>query len=137
MIGLAASILDGVLVGSVYGLAAMGITLIWGVMNVINLTHGAMIVAGMFGLYFLVNAAGLSPYATLPLVLVAGFLCALGFSLFLMALSMSGAAAVTTIRNTSVAFTVVFSLALGERPGRRQWLGVVLVTLGAVGLGWK
>jgi len=71
--GLIASILDGVLVGSVYGLAAMGITLIWGVMNVINLTHGAMIVAGMFGLYFLVSAAGIPPYATLPLVLVAGF----------------------------------------------------------------
>jgi uncharacterized membrane protein/multidrug transporter EmrE-like cation transporter len=84
---------------------------------------------------------GLAAFRVIPeqpgLVLVAGFLCALGFSLFLMALSMTGAGAVTTIRNTSVAFTVVFSLALGERPGRRQWLGVVLVTLGAVGLGWK
>jgi transporter family protein len=84
---------------------------------------------------------GLAAFRVLPeqpgLVLVAGFLCALGFSLFLMALSMTGAAAVTTIRNTSVAFTVVFSLALGERPGARQWLGVALVTLGAVGLGWN
>jgi branched-chain amino acid transport system permease protein len=61
-------------VGAVYGLAAMGITLIWGVMNVINLTHGAMIVCGMFGLYLLVNALGVPAYATLPLVLVAGFL---------------------------------------------------------------
>lgn len=60
--------------GAVYGLAAMGITLIWGVMNVINLTHGAMIVCGMFGLYLLVNALGVPAYATLPLVLVAGFL---------------------------------------------------------------
>ncbi|HYA46749.1 MAG TPA: branched-chain amino acid ABC transporter permease, partial [Burkholderiales bacterium] len=50
MFGILASIVDGVLVGSVYGLAAMGLTLIWGVMNVINLSHGAMIVAGMFGL---------------------------------------------------------------------------------------
>ena len=73
MIGLLASILDGVLVGAVYGLAAMGITLIWGVMNVINLTHGAMIVAGMFGLYFLVTALGLPAYAALAPVLVAGF----------------------------------------------------------------
>jgi len=74
VIGLLASILDGVLVGAVYGLAAMGITLIWGVMNVINLTHGAMIVAGMFGLYFLVTALGLPAYAALAPVLVAGFL---------------------------------------------------------------
>ena len=63
MIGLLASIVDGLLVGSVYGLAAMGISLIWGVMDVINLTHGAMIVAGMFGLYLLVNDAGFPVYA--------------------------------------------------------------------------
>ena len=48
MIGVLASVIDGVLVGAVYGLAAMGLTLIWGVMRVINLTHGAMIVLGMF-----------------------------------------------------------------------------------------
>ncbi|MDR3682808.1 MAG: DMT family transporter [Geothrix sp.] len=71
------------------------------------------------------------------LVLVAGFLCALGFSLFLVALSRTGAAAVTTVRNSSVAFAVIFSLALGERPGARQWAGVALVTLGAMGLSWK
>lgn len=73
MIGLLASILDGVLVGAVYGLAAMGITLIWGVMDVVNLTHGAMIVAGMFGVYLFVGATGASAYAALLPVLVAGF----------------------------------------------------------------
>ena len=55
MLGIIASIIDGVLVGLVYGLAAMGLTLIWGVMNVINLTHGAMIVAGMFAVFLLVQ----------------------------------------------------------------------------------
>ncbi|HKB52889.1 MAG TPA: branched-chain amino acid ABC transporter permease, partial [Ramlibacter sp.] len=48
--------------------------LIWGVMDVVNLTHGAMIVAGMFGTYLLASAAGVPVYATLPLVLVGGFL---------------------------------------------------------------
>ena len=59
--------------GAVYGLAAMGITLIWGVMDVINLTHGTMIVAGMFSAYLLVGSAGVPVYATLPIVLVGGF----------------------------------------------------------------
>jgi branched-chain amino acid transport system permease protein len=72
MIGLLASVVDGVLVGSVYGLAAMGLTLIWGVMNVINLSHGAMIVLGMFAVYFLA-AAGLPAYGTLPIVIAIGF----------------------------------------------------------------
>ena len=71
--GVIASIVDGVLVGAVYGLAAMGLTLIWGVMNVINLTHGAMIVAGMFGLYYLAGVLGVPAYAAIPPVLVAGF----------------------------------------------------------------
>jgi branched-chain amino acid transport system permease protein len=74
MLGILASIIDGVLVGLVYGLAAMGLTLIWGVMDVINLTHGALIVAGMFALYLLVSALGTSPYLALAPVLVGGFL---------------------------------------------------------------
>jgi branched-subunit amino acid ABC-type transport system permease component len=73
MFGIIASIIDGVLVGLVYGLAAMGLTLIWGVMDVINLTHGTMIVAGMFGLYLLVTTLGLPPYLALPPVLIGGF----------------------------------------------------------------
>ena len=77
MYGLVASIIDGVLVGSVYGLAAMGLTLIWGVMDVINLTHGSLIVAGMFALYLLTEALGLSPYWAMPPVLVGGFIVGL------------------------------------------------------------
>jgi branched-subunit amino acid ABC-type transport system permease component len=73
MLGILASIIDGLLVGLVYGLAAMGLTLIWGVMDVINLTHGAMIVAGMFALYLLTSSLGVSPYAALPPVMIGGF----------------------------------------------------------------
>lgn len=74
MFSILASIVDGVLIGSVYGLAAIGLTLIWGVMDVINLTHGAAIVAGMFGLYLLTTSLGLPAYAALPPVLIGGFL---------------------------------------------------------------
>ena len=73
MLGILASVIDGVLVGLVYGLAAMGLTLIWGVMDVINLTHGAMIVAGMFVLFLVTETFGVSPYLVLPPVLVAFF----------------------------------------------------------------
>ena len=73
MLGILASLIDGVLVGLVYGLAAMGLTLIWGVMDVINLTHGALVVAGMMALYLLASALGISPYLTLPPVLIGGF----------------------------------------------------------------
>ncbi len=65
MSGILASMIDGVLVGAVYGLAAMGLSLIWGVMDVINLTHGAMIALGMFSMYLLFAAMGINPYVLL------------------------------------------------------------------------
>jgi len=81
MLGIIASIIDGVLVGLVYGLAAMGLTLIWGVMDVINLTHGAMIVAGMFRRVFCWCRRSLStPYLALPPVLIGGFIIGICFT---------------------------------------------------------
>jgi branched-chain amino acid transport system permease protein len=77
MAGILASIVDGLLVGAVYGLAAMGITLIWGVMNVVNLTHGALIVGGMFALYISTSALGIPPYLALPPIFIVGFLVGL------------------------------------------------------------
>lgn len=73
MSGLIASMFDGALIGATYGLAAIGLTLIWGVMDVINLTHGAMIALGMFGLYFLFGLFGINPYLALSPVAVGGF----------------------------------------------------------------
>jgi branched-subunit amino acid ABC-type transport system permease component len=72
--GVLASMMDGVLVGSVYGLAAMGLSLIWGVMDVINLTHGSMIALGMFGMYMLFAALATNAYVLLPPIIAAGFI---------------------------------------------------------------
>lgn len=68
------SLVDGLLIGFVYGLAAMGLSLIWGVMNVINLAHGPIIALGMFGIYLAFNLLGLNPYLALLLVAVSGLL---------------------------------------------------------------
>ncbi len=74
MSGILASMIDGLLVGAVYGLAAMGLSLIWGVMDVINLTHGAMIALGMFAMYLLFTATALNPYLLLLPIIVIGML---------------------------------------------------------------
>jgi branched-subunit amino acid ABC-type transport system permease component len=83
MLGVVASVINGLLLGAVYGLAAIGLTLIFGVLKIINLTHGAMIALGMFALYFLVSATGVSPYLALPLVLAGGFV--LGVAIYWLA----------------------------------------------------
>jgi len=69
---IAASLTDGLLLGFVYGLAAMGLTLIWGVMSVINLAHGPVIALGMFGTYLLFTHLGLNPYLAVVIVALLG-----------------------------------------------------------------
>jgi len=71
---LISSLIDGLLIGFVYGIAAMGLTLIWGVMNVINLAHGPIIALGMFGVYLLFAVLGVNPYLALVVVAAVGLL---------------------------------------------------------------
>jgi len=66
------SAIDGLMLGFVYGLAAMGLTLIFGVMKVINLAHGPVIALGMFAVLVLSETFGINPYLALALVLVIG-----------------------------------------------------------------
>ena len=77
---LLSSLTDGLLLGFVYGVAAMGLTLIWGVMSVINLAHGPVIALGMFGSYLLFTLLGVNPYLALAPVAVFGLL--LGFVIY-------------------------------------------------------
>ena len=71
---LLASLPDGILLGFVYGVAAMGLTLIWGVMNVINLSHGPIISLGMFGTYLIFIKMGINPYLGLFIIAPVGLL---------------------------------------------------------------
>lgn len=71
---LGTSLIDGLLIGVVYGIAAMGLNLIWGVMRVINLAHGAIIALGMFGVYLLFSVLGINPYLALILVAILGLI---------------------------------------------------------------
>ena len=68
------SLPDGILLGFVFGLAAMGLALIWGVMNVINLSHGPIIALGMFGTFIFFIRTGINPYLGLFIVAILGLL---------------------------------------------------------------
>jgi branched-chain amino acid transport system permease protein len=77
------SLTDGFLLGFVYGLAAMGLSLIWGVMSVINLAHGPVITVGMLTTYLLFVHFGLNPY--LGMLVVAGVGLGLGLVIYVTA----------------------------------------------------
>ncbi len=63
----------GVLVGGLYGLAAAGLGLVFGVLKVLNVAHGELIMLGGYGAFWLFALLGVDPFLALPLV-VAGAL---------------------------------------------------------------
>ena len=71
------SIVHGILLGGFYALLATGLSLMFGVMRIINLAHGSLALVGAYVAYSLTQAAGISPYlALLPIVggaLVVGY----------------------------------------------------------------
>jgi branched-chain amino acid transport system permease protein len=56
---------SGFLNGGIYALVAIGLTLIWGVMNIVNFAHGSMMMLGMYISYWLFAIMGIDPYLSL------------------------------------------------------------------------
>ena len=67
-------IVAGLLTGAVYGLMALGLSVIFGVIRVVNFAHGEMMVVAMYGAYLANRLTGLDPLLTLPLVTLGLFL---------------------------------------------------------------
>lgn len=61
------SIVSGVLIGSIYSLIAMGLALIWGIMDIINFAQGDYMMLGSFTTYWLLVLAGVDPLLSIPL----------------------------------------------------------------------
>jgi branched-chain amino acid transport system permease protein len=65
------AILGGILVGSVYGLFAMGFSLAFGVMRIVNFAHGELVMLGMYTGYVLFITAGIDPFLSIPVAMAA------------------------------------------------------------------
>jgi branched-chain amino acid transport system permease protein len=76
---LVAAVLNGLLTGSLYALVALGLTLIYGVLHIINFAHGALLTAAMFAAFFAHRLLGLDPY--LAAVFLTPLFFALGYAL--------------------------------------------------------
>ncbi|MEO7844411.1 MAG: branched-chain amino acid ABC transporter permease [Nocardioides sp.] len=73
------ALIQGILTGGLYTATALGLTLIFGVLRIVNLAHGEFVIAGGFLSLAITNAVGLDPLLTLPVVMAAG--AAVGWAL--------------------------------------------------------
>jgi branched-chain amino acid transport system permease protein len=73
------SAISGVFLGSIYALVALGLTLIYGVLHIINFAHGALLMLAMYAVYYLWSGFGIDPYLAMLIVVPGGF--AFGYAL--------------------------------------------------------
>ena len=73
------AVINGLLIGAIYALVALGLTLIYGVLHIINFAHGALLSAALFAAFFAFRLLGLDPYVAVFLLMPVFF--ALGYAL--------------------------------------------------------
>ena len=73
------AVLNGLMTGAVYALVALGLTLVYGVLHIINFAHGALLTAAMFAAFFAYSLFGIDPY--LAAVILTPLYFALGYGL--------------------------------------------------------
>jgi branched-chain amino acid transport system permease protein len=146
------AMLNGIATGAVYALVALGLTLIYGVLHIVNFAHGSLLMLALYGVYFLYTLCGIDPYLALPIVVPAMFaigyalqrtviatashgrednilLVTLGLSIVIDNLALYLWSADTRTINPSYAFdTVDFGIAFIAVPKLISFIGALLVT---------
>jgi len=96
---LAGNLVNGALLGSVYGMMTMGLSFIFGVLRIVNVGHGAFIMVGAYIAFWMFTLFSLPPLISIPLALVVGM--ALGFIFFYLVIRrLVGAPELTTLLAT-------------------------------------
>lgn len=70
---LSGNLTQGLILGAIYGMATMGLNLIFGVMKIVNVGHGAFIMLGAFVSFTIFTYLGLTPIVAIPLAFIVGF----------------------------------------------------------------
>jgi branched-chain amino acid transport system permease protein len=85
---LVGSLAAGLLIGMVFALVSLGLTIIFGVMDIVNFAHGEFLMIGMYTGLLTAESTGMDPLLTLPVAAVVGFflgiICYFGFIKFLL-----------------------------------------------------
>jgi len=78
------AIINGLLFGAVYAMIGIGFSLVWGVMNIINVAHGSFIMIGAYLSYTLFAAYGVDPFLSIPITMAVLFIIGYTIQKFLL-----------------------------------------------------
>ena len=90
-------VINGLLIGALYACIALGFSIIWGVMNLINLSHGTMIMVGAYVSYLLLTTVGLDPFLSIPIAAAALFVIGYCLQRYVINLVLKGSIFLTLI----------------------------------------
>lgn len=123
-------LVNGVLLGGLYACVAIGFSVIWGVMNLINLAHGSLIILGAYITYLLTSVTPFDPFLTIPISGMALFLFGYALQKYLINLVIEGSVFMTLILTFGLDMLLInMNLALFSADLRS-------VTPSYAGLGW-
>lgn len=89
------AVINGILFGAVYGTIGIGFSLVWGVMNIINLAHGSFIMIGAYLSYTFYTSYGIDPFLSIPIVMLILFIIGYAIQRFLLNLVVRGSIFIT------------------------------------------
>lgn len=107
------AIVNGLLLGGLYALVALGLSIIFGVLRLINLAHGELLIGGAYLAYVLGEHLGLGPFTALPIVVLVVAAIAYGLQRFLL----TG----LLLRGAEGALVATFGLSLLAQGLYSQW----------------
>jgi branched-chain amino acid transport system permease protein len=113
-------LVNGILIGLVYSLLAIGLTLIWGVMNVLNFAHGEFLMLGMFSSYWLYTLAGVDPLFSVPINAVSLFLLGMFIYRYIISKVMHGPALAQLVVTFGISIFIANFAALIWTPNFRS-----------------
>src|SRR5947209_17572314 len=88
---------------------ALGMGLVWGVLNIVNLAHGALIMMGGYAVYYLYTLAGIDPFVALPIAMLGLFVFGYALQRFVLNLILRSALLNTLLITFALALLLVYT----------------------------
>lgn len=131
-------VISGLLIGGVYALISIGLTLIFGVMRIVNFAHGEFVMLSMFISYWLVSLTGMSPLLAVPITAGAMFLYGMLIYVLIIRRTMSAPSVVQIFATVGLGLLMSNSALIAWTADYRMFqsgIGSAVIRLGKVQIG--